>query len=272
MEMIQLKKENEKLEKQLVACKHPDIEIEMKLIELKHEKEMNVMKVGYESKIEQLEIQVRILNDIIKTTVSESINKPTTVNNNNNQHHTQNISFRDCLSKEHTVDQLSEKNLVERLRISMTEQMFYGGLRDIARLCYDCIIKLKDGKMILCCTDVSRGKFKMYDLHGNIKEDIEARYFTDKVGKCLTVAGTEIYNCIVQSIEDEKSMLTEIDSKRREELLDKFKRTCDAYIEIINVNDPEKNSEFRNELAALTAVNAITKPLEPNTNPKPTLF
>jgi DNA-directed RNA polymerase subunit F len=108
----------------------------------------------------------------------------------------------------------------------------------------------------------------MYDLHGNIKEDIEARYFTEKVGKCIKVAGTEIYNCIMQSIEDEKSMLTETDYKRKEELLDKFKRTCDAYIEIINVDDPERNNEFINELAALTSIHAITKPLEPNTNPK----
>ena len=194
--------------------------------------------------------------------MSESVNKPTITNN------TQHISFRHCLSKDPTLDQLNDKAIIERLRMSMTEKMFFGGLRCMARLCYDCIVKLKSGTMIVCCTDISRGKFKMYDIHGNIKEDIEARYFTDKIGKCIRVAADEIYQCIVESIQDEQSTLTETDSKRKEELLDKYKRTCDAYIEIINVNDPERNTEFINELAALTSVNAITTPLEPNTNPQ----
>ena len=257
VEIIQLNLVNDSNKKQF--------EKQMEIITTTYNTEIHIIKVGYDSKIQQLEKQINDMNTIIKTTFSESINKPTTTTVHQN---TQNISFRDCLSKDHTVDRLNESHLVERLRISMTEKMFFGGLRDIARLCYDYIIKLKDGKMILCCTDVSRGKFKMYDLHGNIKEDIEARYFTEKVGKSLKVAGTEIYNCIMQSIEDEKSTLTETDFKRKEELLDKFKRTCDAYIEIINVDDPERNNEFINELAALTAIHAINTPLEPNTNPK----
>ena len=232
-----------------------------------HEMEIKVITLSHESQRQLLQKQIDDMNTIIRSTLSESVNKPS-VTNQSHINNTQHISFRDCLSKDHTVDQLNENHLVERLRISMTEKMFFGGLRDIARLCYDCIVKLKDGKMILCCTDISRGKFKMYDLYGNIKEDIEARYFTEKVGKSLKVAGTEIYNCIMQSIEDEKSMLTETDYKRKEELLDKFKRTCDAYIEIINVDDPGRNNEFINELAALTSVHAITTPLEPNTNPK----
>jgi len=240
------------------------LQIEMKALLTKHDAEMNMVKLGYESKIQQLDKQIDTLNTIIKETLSDSVKKSTTTVTQNTQH----ISYRDCLSKEHTVDQLNEKHLVERLRISMTESMFFGGLRDIARLCYDCIVKLKSGKMILCCTDVSRGKFKMYDLHGNIKEDIEARYFTEKVGKCIRVAANDIYKCIVDSIQDEQSMLTETDYKRKEELIDKYKRTCDAYIEIINVDDPGHNSEFINELAALTSVNAIVTPLCPNINSK----
>ena len=225
---------------------------------------IKIKEASYQSHLASQNKQIDTLNTIIKETLSDSVKKSTTTVNQNTQH----ISYRDCLSKDHTVDQLNEKHLVERLRISMTESMFFGGLRDIARLCYDCIVKLKSGKMILCCTDVSRGKFKMYDLHGNIKEDIEARYFTEKVGKCIRVAANDIYKCIVDSIQDEQSMLTETDFKRKEELIDKYKRTCDAYIEIINVDDPGRNSEFINELAALTSVNAIVTPLCPNINSK----
>lgn len=234
----------------------------LKTIQENHETEIKVLKIEYKKHIEQLEKQNENMNAIIKSTLSESVNKPTITNN------TQHISFRQCLSKDPTLDQLNDNAIIERLRMSMTEKMFFGGLRCMARLCYDCIVKLKSGTMIVCCTDISRGKFKMYDIHGNIKEDIEARYFTDKIGKCIRVAADDIYHCIVESIQDEQSTLTETDSKRKEELLDKYKRTCDAYIEIINVNDPERNMEFINELAALTSVNAITTPLEPNTNPQ----
>ena len=265
--LSELRQENDKLRQENSKLTQDSDKLRQEIC-TEYDTKLKMKEELHESQLSMLNKQIESLNKMIMSTLHDSINKPTlTQNHNHNNNHTQNISFRDCLSKEHTVDQLSEKNMVERLRISMTEQMFYGGLRDIARLCYDCIIKLKDGKMILCCTDVSRNKFKMYDLYGNIKEDIEARYFTDKVGKCIKVAGTEIYNCIVESIQDEQSMLTEMDYKRKEELLDKYKRTCDAYIEIINVDDPFRNSDFINELAALTATNAMTKPLNPNTKP-----
>ena len=99
----------------------------------------------------------------------------------------------------------------------------------------------------------------MYDLHGNIKEDIEARYFTDKVAKHIKIAAKDVYDCVLESIEDQQSMLTETESHKKYDFMDKYKRTCDAYIEIINVDDPERNNEFRNELASLTSVNVITK-------------
>ena len=262
---------NEMINEYDISCKQIKIDNEKMLCKMKteHDAHIQQLKTLHETTLALKDSQFETLHNMLHKMFSESINKPTTTTVHQN---TQNISYRDYLSKDHTVDKLNENHLVERLRISMTEKMFFGGLRDIARLCYDCIVKLKDGKMILCCTDISRGKFKMYDLYGNIKEDIEARYFTEKVGKSLKVAGKEIYDCIMQSIQDEQLTLTEFDSKRKEELLDKFKRTCDAYIEIINVDDPGRNNEFINELAALTSVHAITTPLEPNTNPKRNSF
>ena len=243
--------EYKKIEEKITIEKnHIEENKELKQRIIDYEKHIDIEK----SKIQEKDKQIEMLRNIIESTLKESINKPTFTNNTNTHN-----SFRDCLSKDNTLDQLSDKQIIERFKLNMTEQIFFGGQRQIARLCYDAIIKLKDGKLIVCCTDISRGKFKMYDLHGNIKEDIEARYFTDKVSKYIKVAAKDIYDCVVESIEDEQSMLTEIDSYKKQNLMDKYKRTCDAYIEIINVDDPDRNIDFRNELASLTSVNIITK-------------
>ena len=68
--------------------------------------------------------QIEMLRNIIESTIKESINKPTVTNNTHN-------SFRDCLSKESTLDQLTDKQIIERFKL---EQIFFGGQRQIAKL------------------------------------------------------------------------------------------------------------------------------------------
>ena len=53
--------------------------------------------------------------------------------------------------------------------------------KGIAKMCTDKIINTKDEKKLICCTDTTRKKFKYIDKKGNIKEDIEARFFVDRV-------------------------------------------------------------------------------------------
>ena len=56
----------------------------------------------------------------------------------------------------------------------MTEKIFWKDNEVLQK----CVWKL----LIICCTDTSRGKFKLFDVKGNLKEDIDARLFTDRVG------------------------------------------------------------------------------------------
>ena len=55
------------------------------------------------------------------------------------------------------------------------------GQRGIARLCTEQIINTKDKKKLLVATDQSRNKFRYMDEKGNMKDDIEARTFIEKV-------------------------------------------------------------------------------------------
>ena len=71
-----------------------------------------------------------------------------------------------------------------------------------------CVWKL----LIICCTDTSRGKFKLFDVKGNLKEDIDARLFTDCVGN-------EIREAIQES-----TMLEEKDGPEKNQLFKKMEQ------------------------------------------------
>ena len=88
------------------------------------------------------------------------------------------------------------------------------------------------------------------DENGNIKEDYEARAFTEKVFEPIKKASQDVYENILLDIKDEQER-EQIDYNRKSVLNDKTMKAIDCFAQIVNIDNPSCNSEFKNELAIL---------------------
>jgi hypothetical protein len=199
------------------------------------------LKEEYKNKTDKYE-------GILERLASDAVNKTTTTNTINNN------MIREHLSTQYTIDALTDKQLEQRIRLCMTEQIFWEGQKGLAKMCVESIIKTPDNKMMICCTDTSRGKFKLFDVKGNLKEDIDARLFTDRVGKFIKIVGNEIREAIQDGIDNKSSMLEEKNGHEKDQLLKKMEQLGYSLFDVFNVDDHERNKVFRNELAALSSV------------------
>jgi len=223
-------------------------------IKLQHKKEISDLirlhkkEISHkDEKIKDLQTHLDKLFSTIEKLASQAIDKPTgttitTTTNNNN--------VRNIYSDKYFLDKLTPEELNKKCQNYLTEQVFFGGQKGIAQMCSDHIIKTKDNKVLLTCSDVSRKKFKYMDENGNLKEDYEARTFTEKVFEPIKKASKDVYENILLDIKDEQER-EEIDYNRKSALNDKTMKAIDCFAQIVNIDNPSSNSDFKNELAIL---------------------
>jgi len=142
-----------------ISIKHTELKVLHKELIKQHEE----LKQQYEKTINKLEMKISQCDTFIQTIAREGSNKPTTNNT---------INVRNQLSSTFTLDNLEPKKLEETMREHYTERDFFGGQKRLANFFLEKVIKTPDDKMLICCTDTSRKKFKILDLRGNLKEDI----------------------------------------------------------------------------------------------------
>jgi len=201
-----------------------------------------------EKMISKLEIKISQCDTFIQTLAREGSNKPTTTNN------TINNTVKNQLSSTFTLDKLEPKKLEETMREHYTEMDFFGGQKRLANFFLEKVIKTPDDKMLICCTDTSRNKFKILDLRGNLKEDIEARSLCEKLKVPTQIVTKEIYDKVIVRIDRERDRLSSDDRSRREKLLDDTMRAQRFYMDNLNFDDLNYNQDFMHELRVLLNV------------------
>jgi len=199
----------------------------------------------HEKTISKLELKIAQCDSFIQTLAREGSNKVTTTNN---------ISVRNQLSSTFTLDNLEPKKIEETMREHYTERDFFGGQKRLANFFMEKVIKTPDDKMLICCTDTSRKKFKILDLRGNLKEDIEARTLCDKLKVPTQMVTKEIYDTVIDKIDRERERLSLDDRSRREKLIDDSMRAQRFYMDILNFDDLNYNQDFMHELCVLLNV------------------
>jgi hypothetical protein len=218
------------------------------IIELKqkHENKLNDLKQSHEKSLNELRLQNDKLLASIEKMTKSAIERPTTVTTNN----TNNI--RTTFSDTYFLEDLKEEDIKRKFVSYLTENVFFAGQKGIAQLCNDHIIKTKDNKVLLACTDTSRKKFKYIDDKGNVKEDHEARSFTEKISKPIKDVSKAVYDTILSNVDYEKENIEEEDYGKKERLHEKTMRAINCYSEIYNFDDQKYNQEFMHELSILT--------------------
>ena len=203
----------------------------------------------HEKTITKLELKIAQCDSFIQTLAHEGSRKVTTTTNN-----TVNNNIRNQLSSTYTVDKLEPKQIEDTMRQHYTESDFFGGQKRLAGVCVDKVIKTPDGKMMICCSDMARKKFKILDVQGNLKEDIEARLLCQKLKVPIKMITKEIYDKVIDRIERERDRLSSDDRSRREKLLDDSMRAQQMYMDNLNFDDLNYNQDFMHELCVLLNV------------------
>jgi hypothetical protein len=202
------------------------------------------MKYNYEKIIKDIQSQNDKLLENLQKLASQAIERPTNSTTNN-------ITIKNHFSDKHFLESIKAEDVKMKCQNYLTEQVFLEGQRGIAQLCTEHVIKTKDKKALMLCTDVSRKKFKYIDEQGNIKEDYDARTFTSKVSKPIKDASRIVYDSILFDVKSEKENLDEDDYSRKAYLNSKELKTIDCFVQISHFDDPDNNQEFKNELAIL---------------------
>jgi len=233
------------LEIHLLTCKDHII----KELKQEHKEETERLKQEHKQETERLKQEHKLVIDKLEqkidSLIKDTINRPmihnnTTINN-----------IRNHLSMTYTLESLKDDEISNLLKENMTTQVFMNGQSGIAKMCTDKIINTKDNKKRLLCTDMSRNKFKYIDQQGNLKEDIEARNFINKVSKPIKDIGKDIYDGLMDCINQEKESLDEEDDKRKDKLLNDSMDIAERYRDILGIDHPKHNKEFMNELSRL---------------------
>ena len=204
----------------------------------------------HEKTITKLEIKLNKYEAIVEGLAKDGMNKPTTTTNTVNNNNT----IRNQLSSTYTLEKLESKKLEQTLREHYTERDFFNGQKGLANCCVEKIAKTPDGKMLICCSDMSRKKFKILDVNGNLKEDIEARLLCQKLKVPIQNITKEIYDKVIERIDAERDRLSTDDRSRREKLLDDTMRAQQVYIDNMNFDDLNYNQDFMHELCVLLNV------------------
>lgn len=212
-----------------------------------NEKFLALLKEEHARQIADLKQQNDKLQENIQNLAREAINRPTTSSTTNNTVN----NIRNNLSTQYTLDEIKTEELMELFRENLTEKVFMSGQKGLAKLCTDKLINTKDAKKLICCTDVTRKKFKYMDKKGNVIEDIEAREFVNKVTKPIKEAGRHVYDTMMSTISDERDHVREDDYGKKDRLVTQSFQLMDRYKDIINIDDTKYNTEFTNELAIL---------------------
>ena len=207
-------------------------------------KEIKELTNSKDEKIKDLQAQLDKMFSTIEKLAFQAIDKPTGTTNVTNN------NVRNIYSDKYFLDKLTSEEVNKKCQNYLTEQVFFGGQKGIAQMCSDHIIKTKDNKVLLTCSDVSRKKFKYMDENGNLKEDYEARTFTEKVFEPIKKVSQDVYENILLDIKDEQER-EQIDYNRKSVLNDKTMKAIDCFSQIVNIDNPSCNSDFKNELAIL---------------------
>jgi len=245
--ILSIKNENDKVVS--------DLKEQIEELKIYYNRKNEELKTDYNKNIEihnrkneelknQYKDQIDNLQDIIKILAKEAISRPTTTNNTVN-------NIRTNLSSIYTLDQIKPDDLIDLFHETLTEKVFMSGQKGLAKLCTEKIINTKDSKKLICCTDISRKKFRYMDKKGNMMEDVEARDFVDKVTKPIKEAGKKVYDTLISNINDERDHVREDEYGKKDRLVNQSFQVMNRYQDIINIDDPKYNTEFTSELAIL---------------------
>lgn len=227
-----------------------------------HASEIAELKSSFDRQISRLEAENQILqtelNKSQKTVVSlseQAINRPTTINQQHNE--IGNVKITQHLADHDMYLAQTNPQHIKAMMIEHFESYFFDGQPGLARFVVDHIIRMSDGKLILCCTDPARKRFRFVDADKRLAEDMRAKMLCSKLSVPVREMCTDVFYRIIGKLNEEKRMKISTDAGAMEiDFLErKINVAHDRYIEIRSF-DSDDNADFLNELTVLLRNNS----------------
>lgn len=163
---------------------------------------------SYEQKIADSKLFIASLqaeNEVLRSQLERAhklneraIDRPTTSTTNNN-----NVKVTNYLSDNKTYEAQTDPKHVRAMLDQHLEEYFMDGQQGLARWVVDHIIRSKEGKMIMVCTDTARKRFRFVNVKGNIEEDLRAKQLTKKLSIPVRQVGGAVFGRIVERLQQE---------------------------------------------------------------------
>jgi hypothetical protein len=266
---------NSDLQKHIKSCKFVEIDNIIKTVHIENdtmlsirderikqleyflqEKDKEIERISKEhlKEIERMEKE----QDRLTCLFEKVITKPAVMNNTTNNTTTTTIrgsnnNLQSFLASPELYEKQVDPERIKTINQSDVEHHFWSGQKGIARFCVDHIVNTTDedgsSKMLLCCTDPSRKRFKYVDADNQVVDDIEARHFIDTVSAPIVTVCRKVYDSVVMKIEhDKKGTKDAFDLNLLE---NKTNIAQQKFLEINNIGDHNRNSDYKNEMSIL---------------------
>lgn len=246
--------ETEFEERQRKMSAHHDREI----AETKSFFEQQLSAVRAENKVLQAELSKA--QRLIQTLSEQAINRPTSVT------HQQNIStvkITNHLADHKAYLSQTHPSRVRDMLDQHLENYFLDGQQGLARFVVEHIIRMEDGKMILCCTDPSRKRFRFVDADARLAEDMRAKMLCSKLKMPIREMCNEVFDRIMNRLRTEKKVMISSGAGAFDiDFLDKKLDYAEKKFIEIRSFDSEDNADFLNELASLLRNPSLMNGLE----------
>jgi hypothetical protein len=261
------------LQKHLKICRYVEFDTIISHLQQTHKneveqlkQEMMILRQEHKNEVEQLKQEITSLrqnvdkeqervDSIIDKVASKPVITNTTHTNNTSIKGNNNSSvnhLQTILASHDFYNKQTDPERIKSIDPAVVEKHFWAGQKGIARLSVKDIINVVDEgeeKMIICCTDPSRRRFKCIDENNNIVDDVDARQFIDKTAPALVNECRNAYDRIINKIEDNKKKTT--DAFERDGFDNKSSIAQQKLIEISNIGDHNRNTVYKNEMARL---------------------
>ena len=219
---------------------------EQRFVQLKNLYE--TLQEQYTEVKEEYKVRQNKFDSVLERLAVDAVNKPSSSTTNNTVN-----NIRNVLSSTYTLEKLDENELIEDMRKNYTENQFKKGQKGLAEYLFKNKLKTPDDKLMICCSDKSRKKFKILDSFGNIKEDIEARFLCEKIKGPVRLVSTEIFEKIRDNLCRQQEN-EELSDGQQTRLINDMEKVGEDFINIYKFDEHESNGEFINELSVLLHV------------------
>jgi hypothetical protein len=219
-----------------------ELSVRLEMMQKAEDKVDSQLKRAEERVEEMVDSELKRAHDMIE----KCIERPTTTNNV----HTSHNHIHNILVDGKTFAEMTDPERIETIARQKMRPYWLKGQAGVAEFLYHHVICVDDDKKLIACTDASRKKMKYTNEKNEVEDDLGATKFIAKVYQPIKTVSNELHDNITEQLEEDASS-HKIDRFSAEL---KKEQAIQAAMDIVRIQDSERNQSFTTKLCSLAKV------------------